>query len=218
MSRTLVSPQLLTPPAGYPVTVAEVKAQLDIQSDDFDARLAGLIATATEDVEAFLGRALITRQYHAYLDRWPHAREGGGDMGGWPAAVGDTGRGWLGRWIELPMPPLISVDYVRTYDDSDVATTMDPATYYVDTASQIGRLVLRDGQQWPNPTRVANGIEIAWTAGVGATLRPFVDETIRLALVIAVGILNEQRGDEGSKAELPSAARDLLIKKRVNWL
>jgi hypothetical protein len=221
MGRTLV-PQLLTAPAAYPVSLAEAKAALSFATDvpDDDARLAGLIAGATAQVEAWLGMALITRQYHGFMDRWPHRREGAHDFGEWPAEVGAPGatNAWLARRVEIPRPPLISIDAVVTYDDTDTPTTMDPSTYFVDTDSIFGRLCLRNGQQWPIPMRTANGIEITWTCGVGPTLRPFLDEDIRTGILIAVGALNEQRGDIPAPDELPAAAKALLSARRLTWL
>jgi hypothetical protein len=220
MGRTLV-PQLVTPPAAYPVSIAEVKAQLSLAADvaDDDARIAGLIAGATTQVETFLGQALITRSYNGFLDHWPHRREGSHDGGEWPATIGAAGGpGWHARSVEIPMPPLISVDAVTTYDDEDNPTVFDPSNYYTDTTSTFGRLVLRRDAWWPPAWRAANAIEIAWTCGVGATLRPFVDEDIRAAILIAVGALNEQRGDMPAPDLLPTGAKALLSAKRVIWL
>lgn len=220
MSRTLV-PQLLTAPAAYPVSLAEVKAQLYLATDvgDDDARLAGLAAAATNQVERFLGMALITRQYHGFLDHWPRRREGAHDMGEWPVTAGSAaGNLRYARHVEIPRPPLISIDHVYTYDDGDVQTAMDPSTYFTDTSSTFGRLVLRNGQDWPLPARAANGIEIVWTCGVGATLRPMQDDDIRAAILVAVGALNEQRGDLPSPDELPAAAKALLSPARLTWL
>jgi hypothetical protein len=217
MSRPL-TPQLITPPAAYPVSLPEVKAQLNIDTDDYDARLAGLIAAATNQVEAYLGLALITRTYQGFLDHWPHRREGS-HFGEWPATQGSAaGPGWYAKFVELPMPPLISVGLVQTFDDTDTPTVFSPSSYFVDTASSVGRIVLRNGQEWPIPARTANGIEIQWTAGVGPTLRPMQDDDIRAGILIAVGALNEHRGDTPAPDLLPDAARAVLSAKRFNWL
>lgn len=201
-------------PTAYPVSLAEIRAQLSFDATDSDTRLAGLIAAATQQVEGWIGRALVERGYHAFLDHWPLRREGDGqgrhaDMAGAPGFYGAYARA-----LEIPMPPLVSIDAVTTYDDDDAATVFDPTNYFVDTASSLGRLVLRRGAEWPIPCRAANGIEIAWTAGAG--LRPFVDEDIRAGILLAVGALNENRGD----ATPPdfSAAKALLSQRRLTWL
>lgn len=180
-------------PTKYPVSVAEVRAQLGIDTGDYDARLAGLIAAATEHVETFLGRALITRTYSGFLNWWPS----------------DPG-GHVRRYINLEKPPLQSVIDVITYDDSDVPTTFTAAgNYYVDTMRSPGRVVLRRGIVWPIPLRMANGIQIDWTAGYGADPAT-VPEAIRLAILIQVGVFNEARGDEDVAQAMHPAAQSLL--------
>lgn len=213
MMRTSLVPQLLTAPTAYPVSLAEVRSQLSIDTQDYDPRLAALIGAATGQVEAYLGMALVTRSYHGFLDRWPQCRDT------WSTGHGSRfTRGPWRREIEIPMPPLIGVDFVKTYDDTDVVTVFDPSNYYVDTASLVGRLVLRKSAEWPAPARAANGIEIGWTCGVGTTLRPFLDDDIRAAIVMTVGMLNEQRGDDPTPIELSAGAKALLNAHRVDWL
>jgi len=216
-------PQLVTAPAAWPVSLAEVRAQLSIDTQDYDARLASLIGAATAMVEAFCGIALIQRSYKGFLDAWPRAHGRGDEGAGWPQDPGAwPGGGREARWLEIPMPPLISVDAVTTYDDTDAATIWPAAgNYYVDTSSSVGRLALRVGQDWPVPgggLRTVDGIEIAWTCGLGPTLRPFLDEDIRVALLITVAMLNEQRGDSVVSAQLPMPARELLSPRRLEWL
>lgn len=53
-------PTLITPPAGEPVSPAELKAWLRVTFDDEDALLPDLIAAARERVEAALGLSLLT--------------------------------------------------------------------------------------------------------------------------------------------------------------
>ncbi|HEY1750327.1 MAG TPA: phage head-tail connector protein [Caulobacteraceae bacterium] len=205
MTRKLLPDELLTPPAAYPVTLAEVKARLRIETADYDADLAAMIAAATTDVETYLGRALITRSYRGFLDGWPDDRDGGG------RAV---------RHVEIPMPPLVSIDYVKTWDDSDAATVWDPADYYADTHSTFGRLVRRRGQPWPRsePMRAANAVEIGWTCGVGAALRPFLDDYASLGLMLTVAAYNENRGDASAPDALPDNAMRALGSRRLTWL
>jgi uncharacterized phiE125 gp8 family phage protein len=54
--------EILVPPVGEPVSVAEVRAYLRIGSEGDDTILALLIGAAREAFEARTGRALITRQ------------------------------------------------------------------------------------------------------------------------------------------------------------
>lgn len=186
--------QLVTAPVRYPVTIPEARSQLQLDSQDHDPRLGGLIAAATEHVETYTGRALITRTYHAFLNGWPLSN-----------------RGNVERFIRLARAPLQSVAFVKTYDDSDVPTTFDPSNYFVDTADPVGRVVLRRFAVWPVSLalRVANCIEIQWTCGYGDNPAD-TPEAIRLAIRMMIGIFNEQRGDETDAPDTPPAAKALL--------
>ncbi len=190
-----MNPTVTSPPAKMPVTLAEVKAQLNIDTSDYDARLAGLTAAAVEIIETYTGRALITRSYSGFLNWFQHSP-----------------RGWTKNYIEIfPGAPLQSVASVTTFDDQDNPTVFDPSQYYVDTARTIGRIVLRRGCVWPIPYRTANAVQIAWTAGYGNDPAD-IPETIRQAILITVGLLNEQRGDlDALSAEtVPLLVRSLL--------
>ena len=171
---------MTSPPATTAVALADVKAQLNIDTADDDTRLTGLILAATETVETHIGRALITRSYSGYLNWWPSSPEG-----------------HVRSWINLEKPPLVSVSAITSYDDSDVGTVYPAANYYVDTIRTPGRVMLRRGQIWPIPLRMANGIQIDWTCGYGAD-PSFIPPTLKLAIQVQVGVLNEARGDETS--------------------
>jgi len=133
---------ILTAPAtAEPVTLAEAKAFLRVDLSDDDVLIAGLITAAREACERFTRRALITQTWTLFRDEWP------------PAA------------IEMPRPPLRSVVHVKTYDDADAATVWPASAYYVDTASEPGRLIARTGAALPVPTRAAAGIEVRFVAG-----------------------------------------------------
>lgn len=187
-----MNPILVTPPAGYPVSLAEVRAQLGIETTEHDAQLTGLIAAATEMAEIWTNRSFITRTYMAVMDAWPCNR------------FGQRMRG-----VELPRAPLLGVSQVRTFSEADVPTVWDADEYFVDTGSVVGRLVLRSGFSWPAADRGVNGIEITWSAGYGPNPGD-VPEVLRLGVMMILAWLWEQRGDEGSPGEPPPAAQALL--------
>lgn len=192
-----MTPQVVTAPAAYPVGLAEVRARLRLETTEDDADLASLIAAATEMAEAYTGRALIERTYRGFLGCFPACRH-----------------------IDLPRAPLQSVVSVKAYADDDSSVTVDAADYYVDAASLSGRIVLRSGASWPTVGRVANGVEVQWVAGypdmndVPADMR----DSFRSAILILVGWLNEQRGDEASPKAMPPAAEALLNPWRIYWI
>lgn len=181
--------QLVTKPASYPVTLQEVKAHCRVDSDTEDAYLDLLISAATEYAEKTIGQALVHRTYKLFLDAWP------GDGDDWwdgvrEGAISDIRK--TRNYVELPYPPLSSITHVKTYDDAGTPTTFASSGYFADTASVPGRLVLRIGSSWPTYSRAANGIEIQYVAGYGATQNG-VPESARLAIMQLVALWYEQR-------------------------
>ena len=94
----------------------------------------------------------------------------------------------------LPKPPLLQVVQVATYNEQDEGTVLPASDYFVDRASEPGRIVLRTGAAVPAITRAANGLEIQFVAGYGDDPHD-VPEPIRLGLLQLVAALNENRGD-----------------------
>lgn len=218
----LINPVLVTAPAIQPVTLDEAKAQLRLELDNAeqDGAVAGFIAAGTAFVESYTGRALITRTYRGFLDHWPVDPRLSTAVPYAPA----LGLPWPGngfaayqrRAVELPRPPLQSIDYIKTYDDADVATIMDPASYFVDPNSTVGRAVLRTNATWPIPGRAANGIELQWVAGFGDTA-DLVPDDFKHAILLMASHFNEHReavvgvDNRDSSAPLPLGVLDALI-------
>ena len=215
MSQTLKF-RLVTPPAVEPVSVNEAKQHLRLEDEDGDdaALLAGLIRSVREFAERFLGRALITQTYLATLDAWPtnHRVEGQWWDGTRDGAVSELSR--ADRAIELPRPPLQSIELIRTFDDVDQATTFASSNYLVDAISQPGRVVLRNGVAPPVALRAANAIEIQFKAGYGDDPQS-VPEAIRLGMLQVIAHLYENRGDETDQAARETPAVTLWQPYRI---
>ena len=62
---------LLTPPAVEPLSLAEAKAFLRVETADDDSLIAALIAAGRIHVERQAGLALITQGWRLVLDCWP---------------------------------------------------------------------------------------------------------------------------------------------------
>lgn len=66
-----MTPYLVTPPASLPVTVAEAKEHAQIEHDDHDAVLTGMITAATAQLDALtgtLGRAIMPQTWAIDVD------------------------------------------------------------------------------------------------------------------------------------------------------
>ena len=129
-----------------PVSLDRVKRSLGLDNvRDFDTTLQELIKSATNAVSNDLGRALTTTVYTLHLDRWP------------------------GREIQLPYPPLISVDSVKYYGDTtETLDTFSSGSYTVSTGGDPGVIWLNEDADWPDLMDRPSPIEIQFQAGYGA--------------------------------------------------
>ena len=182
-----MSLQLNTPPAAEPVSLAEAKAHLKLDTSDDDVLIASLITAARARAEWHTGRALVTQSWTLWLDAWP--------AGG----------------VEIPLPPLQSVTSVTTYALDDTPRTLAPSTYQVDAASAPARLTLKSGIVPPTGLRALSAVEIGFTAGYGAASA--VPAPVKQAILQTVADLFVHRGDEAEVVS--STAQALLAPYRI---
>jgi uncharacterized phiE125 gp8 family phage protein len=189
--------QLVTPPAVEPVTLSDAKAFLRVGTGHEDDLILKLIASSRQRVEAEIGRSMVTRVYREVLDRW--------DI---PGRIADDG-----RLFRLPLPPLISVNSITIYNAADAGAVWDAANYFVDTASDPGRIAVRSGR-FPKPGRAVAGIEILFEAGHGASAED-VPEALGEAVLRLTADAYLNRDGQGERP-LPMAVQSLLAPyKRV---
>ena len=106
---------------------------------------------------------------------------------------------------------------MRLYDESGAATTLEPTSYLLDGAGLHPRLVRLGAPVWPKPGRIANGIEIAFSAGYGNAAAD-VPAPIRQAILILVAHWHEHRSplEHGAQPEpLPTMVSELLAPYRA---
>jgi len=200
-----------TPPAIEPLTLDETKTFLRVDQNNDDALISALITAARMFCESYTGRSLITRSYSLFLDRWPGACFV-------PHFRPERRRlHFTASTVELPYPPLLSVTQVNIYAADNSTTVFDAANYYVDTAGAPGRVVLTQGAVPPLPGRVANGIEIQYTAGYGAT-EDDVPALLRQGMLQLIAHLYEHRGDSPDEALLASGAAAVFQPYRMGAL
>lgn len=204
--------KLLTPPAVEPVTLLEAKRHARIELDDEDALVSSLIVAARQWAENYTGRAFVAQVWQLWLDDAPGADDETA------FGVSDLCRSDC-RSLVLPRGPLLSVDSVQTFDESDAATVWNASNYYVDTAREPGRLVLRSGAVWPVLLRSANGMMIQYRAGYGADASA-VPEAIKTAILQLVARWYEHRGETGSGEDgiVPLTVRVALDPYRLRSL
>lgn len=89
---------IVTPPAGYPVTLAEAKSHLRVTDTSHDERITAYIAAATKQVENMAEMLLAEQTVRLEIDGFPDGA------------------------IEIPIAPVQSITSVK-YDDADNAET-----------------------------------------------------------------------------------------------
>jgi len=163
---------LVTPPSELPVTLEEVKAQLSIQDDDWDAMLTSLIEAATAHLDGpngdLCGRALMSQTWDYYLDEFPS------------------------KGIRVPLPPLISVESVNYVDPTtEMEVTLSNSEYEVDTSgTPFHGWIAPVNEIWPTPMETVNAVRVRFTAGYPSTGSSPAETTvppgIRQAIILLV--------------------------------
>lgn len=186
---------LVTAPASEPVTLTEAKNFLRVDGSDDDDLITSLIVVARTNAESYTRRSFIDQTWKLFLNEWPVKKSDE-----WWDGVRELPISNLKGVdsIEIPKAPLSSVTHIKTYDDADSATTFSTDNYYVSVYSgdfaEKGKITLRDGESWPTFERNADGIEIQFVAGYGATASS-VPSQIKQAILHEISNLYENRGD-----------------------
>lgn len=190
---------LTSGPPVEPVTLAEAKAHLRLDTTSEDALVSSLIITSRLHIEAALGLALITQAWSCFIDAWPPA--GPGEV---PGAV------------PLPLRPVQSIAAVRLYGADESVETLPADSYFLDGAGSPPRLVRQAATSWPVPRRPANGIEIALVAGCGDAAAD-VPAPIRQAILLLVAHWYEHREpvEIGAQIPVPQMVTELLQPYRL---
>lgn len=197
----------ITPPDGYPVTLAEVKAHVRTEEfTDDDAALERLISEETDHLDGWqgiLGKALKPQTWELSLDQFPCGA------------------------IQIPLGPLIEVTSVKYDDEDGNEQTVSPSDFVVDTVVDSGWVVPVVDFTWPRTLDRVNAVRVEFVAGYpdeedtssgaasGATITT-VPASIRAAIILRVAARYEKRENdaepENTAAErLQNPHRQLLI-------
>lgn len=183
-----------TAPASEPITTAEAKSHLRVDSSDDDTIIGNLITVAREVAEKYTNRAFIDQTWHLFLDEWPS--KGGRNMRDFSDAVQQGVRNVEAvRFIYLPKNPIQTIDEVLTFDDEDNSTVFAATNYFLDDATDPARFIIRDDGEIPLPTRTANGIRIEFTAGYGSSSSD-VPQALIQGMLTHIAAMYENRGDK----------------------
>ncbi|MHC2578223.1 putative phiE125 gp8 family phage protein [Bradyrhizobium diazoefficiens] len=119
--------RIVTPPASYPVTLAEAKAQLRVLDSSNDLMIGALIPAATKFCQSLVQRVFVLQTLEWVLPCW--------------RAV-----------LELPIAPVLadqvaSIKYVAWATETQA--TLDPSAYVVQTRGDGVQIVPKFGTCWP---------------------------------------------------------------------
>jgi uncharacterized phiE125 gp8 family phage protein len=168
---------LLTPPAVEPLSLADAKAFLRVETADDDPLIAALITAARIHVETQTGLALITQAWRLVLNCWPA-----------------DGR------IAVRPAPLQALAAVRVFDFDGEAHAADLQAFVPNLSTSTLSFI-----SWslPMPTRIAAGIELDITAGFGDAASD-VPEPLRHAIRVLVAHWYENRAAVAGTNVAPS--------------
>jgi len=158
---------VVTPPATEPLTLAELKEHLRVDTSDDDDYITALGISGREWCEGFCNRQFVTATYDWSLDAFANQ-------------------------LLLPKPDLESVTTVKYIDTDGATQTVTSSVYDVDIDQAPGRVRLAYGESWPDDRRsTPNCVTIRFVAGYGDA--DAVPETIKAAIKLLVGHLYEHR-------------------------
>lgn len=161
---------LTTAPTIEPVGIEELKDHLHVTHDLEDTYIEGLGVAARRIIENYLRRAIMTQTWDLWLD-----------------AVEIPGTDYL----EVPLPPLVSVTYLKSYDTAGTEATFSTTKYFVDTQSAPGRICLNTGYTWPSSLRSRKAAVVQFVAGWST--ESLVPDPIRHGIKLFVARLYQQR-------------------------
>lgn len=140
--------EVVSSPVYEPISLAEAREWVRLEADDTanTAVLRALIKAMREDAENLTHRAFVQRQYRLNLGCWPSDPR------------------W-GYRIELPFPPLASVDSFKYIDSDGVLQTLASDQYEVHDETEPAFIIPAWQVTWPTIRLRPDALQITFTAG-----------------------------------------------------
>lgn len=158
--------KVTTLPSSVPVSVADVKTRLVIDTADDDTLIAGLIDAAVSWAEQYTNRPIMSQVITYYFDTFPTT-------------------------LELYTTDIISA-VVKYDDENDTEQTLASSDYYFDSISYPATIDAVNG--FPNVSEQPNSVRVEVTAG--HALESTVPDAIKTGILLMVGHLYANREGE----------------------
>lgn len=186
----------VTASTGQVVSTDEAKDHLRIIHTEDDSKIDALIRVATEQVEVFTNRFLLTQTKKITYDSFSED-------------------------LIIPFGPVSSISHLKYYDEDGALTTLNASNYQYDILD-IPILISRapETYYWPNTQSAKqSSVEITFVAGYGNASA--VPDVFKLAIMMTVAELYWNRTSvtetiSSSSIRLPSTA-ELLVYPYKIW-
>jgi len=149
-----------TKPTLDPVSLAELKARIRVDSSDDDTVISAYLrgAVARIDGPAGIGYALMSQTWEYTLDAFPSV-------------------------IYLPGAPVVSVTSIKYYDVDNVLQTLDSADYRLDIGTDCARIESVDS--WPGIYTRFGAVIVEYVLGVADSVDLPADLVDAVCLMVA---------------------------------
>lgn len=185
----------VTAPATAPISLAEAKTQMRVESSDDDSIIQRLIdaAVAFVDVQGALGKAMITQTWGQWLSPNPST-------------------------VYLSLGPVQSVSAIKYYDVDGALQTATLSDFNVFGTPNRISVSPKSGKAWPVTQTRDDAIKIEYIIGYGSTSAS-VPETVRHALMMLVAHWYDMRETSTEKQmyDLPFGFTDMIGIERNTW-
>jgi len=161
---------ITTAPSSTPISVAEAKTQIRVDTSDDDTIIGNYISAAVSLLERMTRRAFITQTITLKYDSFPSE-------------------------FRLPRAPAQSVTSIQYVDTDGATQTWGAGNYSVDTSREPASIVPAYNIDYPDTRPIPNAVTVVYVAGYGGSSD--VPEEIRLMIRLLVGHFYENREATG---------------------
>lgn len=185
----------LSEPLVPPISLSEVKNHLRLDTSEEDLVVQGLIDSATVFCEDFQRRCFINRTMSLWLQELPMCEQ-----------------------IEIPRPPLVSVEALIIHYTDGTTQTIDSSLYEVHTENEPGTIIMSSNASITIPSDKTilqvNPYEIQFTCGYGTSSKD-IPANVKQAMLLLIGHWFNNKEDTIPGVmitQIPTGAKSLLEK------
>lgn len=186
--------KVITAPTSEPITLAECKTQLRIESSftDDDTWINDTIQVVREQVEGLINRALMSQTLELALPKFEDV-------------------------IELPKPPLSSLTSVKYYDEDNSLQTLASTEYLVNDFTEPVNIVKESSKTYPAVYDRPDAIRITFIAGYADAAS--VPAMVKQAMLMLMTDLYDNRHTQSDKTPTwTPQILSLLSLNKTSWV